>query len=177
MFRLALALTLLPLPALAVGEVEDGTPPETTETTTECTAPQVWDATTRTCVNPKDSRLDDDTRFRAAREYAWTGQPEAALAVLAAMGEGDSDRVLTYRAFATRKSGDIEGGLALYARALAVNPDNLLARSYLGMAYVEIGAADEAQAELDEIRARGGRGTWAEAALARSIAQGNTIGY
>jgi tetratricopeptide (TPR) repeat protein len=179
MTRLALVLALLPLPAFAVGDQfdEEETPPVPTETTVKCVAPQVWDMTTKACVDPKDARLDDDTLYRAAREYAWAGQPEAALTVLSAMAEGDTDRVLTYRAFASRKAGRIEEGLALYAQALALNPGNLLARSYLGMAYVEIGAAAEAQAQLDEIRARGGVGTWPEIALAEAIATGETIGY
>jgi thioredoxin-like negative regulator of GroEL len=175
----ALALALAPLPALAIGgqSDEEEAPPVPTETTVKCTAPQVWDMTTKACKDPKDARLDDDTRYRAAREYAWAGQPGAALTVLAAMTEGNTDRVLTYRAFASRKAGRIEDGLALYAEALAVNPGNLLARSYLGMAYVEIGATAEAQAQLDEIRARGGAGRWPELALAEAIATGMTTGY
>lgn len=93
------------------------------------------------------------------------------------MQEGESDRVLTYRAFALRKAGQIEAGLAGYADALAANPDNILARSYLGQLYVEMAEMDLARAELAEIRIRGGRGSWAETALAEAIATGRTLDY
>lgn len=179
MKRLILAFALLPFPAFAVGDQfdEEQAPPVPTETTVKCTAPQIWDMATKSCVDPKDARLDDDARYSAAREYAWAGQPDAALTVLSTMSEGETDRVLTYMAFASRKAGRIEDGLALYAEALAINPANLLARSYLGMAYVEIGAYAEAEDQLDEIRARGGAGTWPEIALAEAIATGETTGY
>lgn len=178
MIRLALALCLAPLPAFAVGETDDyDAPPAPTETTIRCEAPQVWDMGSKACVDPKDARLDDDRRYQAAREYAWAGQPEAALDVLAAMAEGETDRVLTYMAFASRKAGRLGEGLVLYARALALNPDNHLARSYLGMAYAEIGALPQAEAQLAEIRARGGAGGWPEVALARVIVGDRDIGY
>lgn len=173
---LALAATLLAPPALAAGGNDDA-PPTATQTSKDCTKDQIWDEKSKTCIEAKDSRFNDDTRYRAVRELAWAGQPERALAVLATMGEGDSDRVLTYRAFALRKSGQIEAGLLGYARALQVNPDNILARSYLGQLYVEMAEIDLARAELDQIRARGGSGGWAELALADAIATGRTLNY
>ncbi len=172
----ALVLAAFPSAALAVGD-EQPTPPEPTPTSTQCTKAQVWDEKTKACVDAQSGQLDDDTRFRAARELAWAGQPEAALVVLAAMQEGDSDRVLTYLGFANRKAGRLELGLALYDRALAQNPDNILARSYLGQALVEMNEIDLAAVQLSEIRARGGVGTWAETALATAIRTGDTFGY
>lgn len=167
---------LLTGPGYAAGS-EDSAPPQPTQTSKDCTKDQIWDEETKTCLEAKDSRFDDDTRMKAVRELAWSGQPERALAVLAAVTEGETDRVLTYRAFALRKSGEVEAGLALYARALQVNPDNLLARSYLGQLYVEMVEIDLARAELNEIRTRGGKGTWAELALANAIRTGRTLNY
>jgi len=172
----ALALAMLPSAALAVGD-EEPTPPQPTPTSTQCTKAQVWDEKTRTCVDAQSGQLDDDTRFRAVRELAWAGQPENALIVLAAMGEGESDRVLTYLGFAHRKAGRLEQGLAHYDMALAQNPDNVLARSYLGQALVEMNEIALASAQLAEVRARGGAGTWAETALATAIETGVTAGY
>lgn len=172
----ALLLCALPLAALAAGGVESD-PPEPTPTSTQCTKAQVWDEKTRTCVDAQSGRLDDEARFRAARELAWAGRPEEALVVLAAMREGKSDRVLTYLGFAHRKAGRLELGLANYDRALARNPDNLLARSYLGQALVEMFELSLADDQLREIRARGGAGTWAETALATAIETGETFGY
>lgn len=177
---LSLALGLAALiavpPALAAGS-GDATPPTPTQTSKDCTKAQIWDEESKTCIDAKDSRLDDDTRMQAVRELAWAGQPDRALEVLRAVTEGDSDRVLTYRAFALRKAGQIEAGLQGYAHALRVNPDNILARSYLGQLYVEMAELDLARAELDEIRSRGGRGTWAETALAEAIRTGRTLRY
>jgi tetratricopeptide (TPR) repeat protein len=171
-----LLLSALPFAAFAAGS-DDTAPPTPTETTTECKEGEVWDEKTKACIAPEDARLDDDTRFKAVRELAYAGRPEDALRVLASMTEGDTDRVLTYLGFANRKAGRLEEGLAYYAQALAVNPDNILARSYLGQAYVDMGEMQLASAELDQIRARGGMGSWAEASLSQALATGRTISY
>lgn len=169
-------LALLPFAAFAAGS-NDSAPPVKTETTTKCEEGLVWDEATKTCVAANDARLDDDTRFKAVRELAYAGRPEEALKVLATMTEGDTDRVLTYRAFANRKAGRLEEGMALYEQALAQNPDNILARSYMGQALVGMGEIDLARAQLNEIDARGGEGTWAMASLAEAIETGLTTNY
>lgn len=173
----ALALAcLLPSAALAIGDIDE-MPPVPTETTQKCEGVQVWDPVKAACVNPQGASLDNDTLYRAVRELAWAGRPADALAVLDAMTEGETDRVLTYRGFAMRKAGDWEGGRAMYDRALAQNPDNILARSYLGQGLVEHGDMAAAMDQLFEIRARGGSRTWAEISLARAITTGKTTNY
>jgi tetratricopeptide (TPR) repeat protein len=172
----AILVSLLPTVAFAVGN-NVNEPPAPTPTSTECTGAQVWDETTKTCVDAKSGRLDDDALFRAVRELAWAGRPEDALGVLAAMQEGESDRVLTYLGFAHRRAGRLEEGLVWYDRALRRNPDNLLARSYLGQTYVQLYEMDLARAQLTEIRARGGAGGWPETALRLAIETGETPGY
>ncbi len=152
-------------------------PPKETKTSTECTGGQVWDEATKTCTEAKSGALDNDTLYRAVRELAWAGRPEDALTVLSAMTEGETDRVLTYKGFANRKAGRLEEGLAYYDAALTKNPDNLLTRSYLGQALVEMGEMQLAQAQLDEIRARGGEGHWPATALQKAIATGQTYSY
>ncbi len=169
-------LSALPFAAFAAGS-DDTAPPTPTETTAECKDGEVWDEKTKACIAPEDARLDDDTRFKAVRELAYAGRPEDALRVLASMTERESDRVLTYLGFANRKAGRLEEGLAFYAQALAVNPDNILARSYLGQAYVDMGEMQLASAELDQIRTRGGMGSWAEASLSQALATGQTTSY
>lgn len=171
-----LLLTSLPFAAYAVGS-DDTTPPVPTETTQTCADGQVWDEAAQKCKNPQDASLGDDTRFGAVRELAYAGRYEDAKRVLAAMQEGETDRVLTYLGFLTRKSGDMAGGMAYYARALDVNPNNILARSYMGQALVEQGEVAAAARQLDEIRRRGGEGTWAEASLALAVGSGQTLNY
>lgn len=171
-----LLMTVLALPVFAAGS-DDPAPPTPTQTSKDCTKDQIWDEKTKTCIAAEDSSFNDDTRYDAVRELAWSGQPERALLVLATMSEGQSDRVLTYLGFAHRKAGRIEEGLAFYDKALAQNPDNRLARSYLGQLYVEMNELQLAALQLDEIRARGGAGTWAETALAQAITTGKTLNY
>ena len=172
----AAALSLLPFAAFAAGS-DDTEPPPATQTSTDCVKGQVWDESTKSCVDADSGQLDNDTRFRAVRELAWAGRPEDALIVLSAMTEGQTDRVLTYVGFANRKAGRMAEGLAAYEAALALNPDNILCRSYLGQAYVELGEIELAELQLDEIRARGGSGLWAETSLESAIETGETHDY
>lgn len=170
------ALLSLPTTAFAVG-ADDPAPPTPTKTTSECKDGLIWDEDAKSCVAPKESRLDDDTLYRAAREFAYAGAFDHAIGALDAMDDQTDDRVLTYRGFTARKTGDAEAALGYYAAALEKNPDNLLARSYLGMAYIAMGDAARARAELAEIRVRGGRMTWPEIALREALRSGRLTAY
>ena len=83
----------------------------------------------------------------------------------------------TQRGFVHRKLGDAELGNAYYRQAIAQNPDNLLARSYMGQGFVASGDLVAAKAQLTEIRTRGGRNTWAELALRMAIETGQGSTY
>jgi cytochrome c-type biogenesis protein CcmH/NrfG len=67
--------------------------------------------------------------------------------------------------------------MAYYALALTLNPDNMLVRSYMGQALVEQGDIAAAARQLDEIRMRGGTGTWAEISLAHAVGTGQSLNY
>ncbi len=176
MRALFLALLLLvPAPSLAVGG-EDSAPPTPTETTTQCETGQIYDEATETCADPEEAHFDDDTRYLAARELAYAARFDDARRVLAAMDPAD-DRTLTYLGFIARKTGDLAAAERAYQAALAVNPDNLLARSYMGQGYAEAGRTDAARAQLTEIRTRGGRGTWAEISLRLALESGTGPSY
>ncbi len=173
---LTAALILTPAMALAVGGLDD-TPPTTTSTTTECEGTQVWDEKTETCVDAKESSLNDADRYDAVRELAYAGALERARGILDSFDNPSDDGRLTYLGFVTRKMGDLEGGMAYYQAALAQNPDNLLARSYLGQAYLIQGDAMAARDQLREIRARGGRETWAARSLELTLRGGPAPAY
>ena len=64
-----------------------------------------------------------------------------------------------------------------YEQAIAANPDNMLARSYMAQGFVAEGRTDEAIAQWREIKARGGEGSWAEASLRKAIRTGMTYSY
>lgn len=173
---LAAALVFAPHLALAAGS-DDSEPPTPTETTTECAEGTVWDEKTKACIKAEDSSLNDDQRYDAVRELAYAGRHDEALAILATMTEGETSRVMTYQGFLLRQTGRIEEGIAAYERAIALNPQNILARSYYGQLLVQMDEQQLAQAQLDQIRANGGQGTWAETALAAAITTGVTYTY
>lgn len=179
-----LLLMILPGFAFAAGGNGTGTggttwtnPPASTNTTKTCKGVKVWDAKTKACVNPKKSQLDQDTLMGAVRELAYAGRPGDAQGVLRLMKDQNDDLVLTYWGFTSRKMGKGDLARAYYIHALTRNPDNILARSYMGQGLVAQGRIDEAIIQLQEIRARGGTGTWAEVSLHKAISTGQTYNY
>ena len=173
---LAVALALAPQFALAAG-TEDTAPPKPTETTTECAKGEVWDEKTKACIKAEDSSLNDDQRFGAVRELAYAGRNDEAMAILATMTEGETSRVMTYQGFLLRQTGHIEDGIAAYERAIAMNPANILARSYYGQLLVQMDELAMAEDQLTQIRAHGGAGTWAEQSLQTAIKTGVTYTF
>lgn len=177
-----LLLMILPGFAFAAGGDDSGgstwtNPPKTTKTTKDCRGIKVWDDKTKKCVNPRDSHLDQDTLIGAVRELAYAGRIKDAQGVLLAMQDQDDDLVLTYWGFTNRKLGKGDLARVYYTRAITRNPDNILARSYMGQGLVTEGRVGEARAQLREIRARGGAGTWAETSLSEAIRTGTTYNY
>ncbi|NIZ10280.1 tetratricopeptide repeat protein [Pseudooceanicola sp. HF7] len=161
---LAMAAFLLPMAAQAVGS-DDDTPPEPTESTTECADGMVWDADAQSCVTAtKDSLLDTD-RLKAAHELAYHGRAGSALMVLAALDSPRTSQAQTLYGFSQRKLGNMAQAMVHYQAALATDPDNILARSYMGQGLIQSGDLTGALRQLREIEARGGTGTWAHAAL------------
>jgi tetratricopeptide (TPR) repeat protein len=169
----ALLLAATTSPALAVLEEDRrerlDPPPETTPTVTLCRDGKVWDDAVDGCVAPESSSLDDDRLFAAARALAYAGRYDDALKVAGSMRDAEDPRALTVRGFALRRSGQVYEGLALYAAALARDPDFGLTRAYLGLYFVETGQHEAAAEQLAEIVARGGEGTWPHAVLADAL--------
>lgn len=161
-------LVIAPFMAHAVG-TETPSTPTTTETTTECTDGQVWDEEKEECVDPQGAGLDDDTLFDAARELAFDGQFEHAITVLYQAQNRNDPRILNYLGYSHRHAGRIDVAMGYYHQALKIDPSYNLARSYMGQALALSGNLEAAEDQLLEIRARGGTGTWAEAALENAL--------
>ena len=177
MFRvLAFSLVAAPSFVLAAGSPEPSAPTPT-ETTTVCEEGYIFDEATQACtVLQQDSFLNDDQAYDAVRELAYAGRYDDAQLLLASMDQ-DDDRVQTYWGFTHRKMGNMDAAMVAYNAALTTNPDNILARSYMGQAFVTEGAVDLAYAQLQEINARGGAGTWAAQSLEGAIRTGVTYSY
>ena len=143
----------------------DDTPPTTTRTTTECTDGQIYDEATKACVDADQKSFNDDQRYDAVRELAYSGAYDRALAVIEGAERPDDPRFLNYRGFIQRKQGNMAEAVAFYTAALEKDPDYLLARSYLGQGLAASGDIAGARGQLQEISARGGRESWAYASL------------
>ena len=128
-------------------------------------------------MSAEESSLNQDGLYDAVRELAYAGRIEDAQAVLSTMSDQTSARVLTYWGFTHRKLGNRALANAYYDQAIAQNPDNLLARSYMGQGFVEEGQFGLAMIQWKEIRARGGANTWPEAALRQALETGATTSY
>lgn len=176
MFR-AILITAFLAPGLAFAKGGDDKPPKPTQTTKNCQAGKIWDKRSSRCVRVKSEVFDDDTLYQAVRELAYAGRLQDAQTVLSAMSDQGEDRVLTYWGFTHRKMGDVATGMTFYEQAIAANPANILSRSYMGQAFVEMGDMGAAREQLQEIRAHGGAGTWAEQSLAQAIQSGSTYNY
>lgn len=172
---LAVALTV-PTLAFAAGS-GDSSPPKTTKTSTDCKAGEIFDKASKTCVDAQSGSLDDDLRYDAVRELAYAGQYDRALLVLSSMSDQASSPVLTYRGFIARKTGDMDAAMDFYTAALQADADNILARSYMGQAFLTLDDRSAAEEQLAEIRKRGGRNTWAEASLKLALQSGKTLSY
>ena len=95
------------------------------------------------CVKAQ-SYLDMEQLYEEGRALALAGDYDDALALLGAADQGDA-MVLTMIGYSKRKSGALHEGIGYYYRALAIDPDNVNTREYLGEGYVAMGRLDLAQ--------------------------------
>ncbi|MCX7565056.1 hypothetical protein OS189_01700 [Sulfitobacter sp. F26169L] len=168
---LAAALSIfLPLSAFAASD--ETAPPKKPK----CESGFVYDKKTKSCVSSNGHSLDTDSLYQQVRALAYVERYEDAQTLLAQMPAND-DRTLTYLGFTHRKTGNVAAANLYYSRALAQNPANILARSYMGQGLVEDGDISAALKQLRAIRSHGGTGTWAEASLRTAIATGQTFNW
>jgi tetratricopeptide (TPR) repeat protein len=101
--------------------------------------------------------LDIDSIYETGRDLAKMGRYEEAITLLTPASASGDKRVFNYLGYSWRKSGDIEKGLVFYGKALAIDPDYVLVREYLGEALIQKGDIAGAKAQLQEIAARCGQ--------------------
>src|SRR5262245_21395053 len=86
-------------------------------------AAKVWKA--GKCVSQSSDALSDEDRARAGRQLARDGRYQEAIAVLETIADKNDARVLTYLGYSHRKLGDVDLGISLYLKALAIDPENI----------------------------------------------------
>jgi tetratricopeptide (TPR) repeat protein len=174
--------------ALAFGGDATPTPPpqsgHSTTTTNQNAGPppvdcvktkgQGWtyDYTKKTCV--KVQAMNDPSLYESGRQLALAGHYQDALDLLDRISDKNDAMVLTMIGYSTRKLGDLSGGIAIYYKALAIDPNNVNTREYLGEGYLAAGRVDLAEAELDKLQTLCGTTCVQYQALSRALA-GDTV--
>ena len=149
------------------------------------TCPEGFEVTTDEATGEKNCKLKSsglirelpaadwagaEPAFVEAAVLAHSGEYERAIEAFTALGRPDDAYVLNYLGFASRKLGRTEEALAYYHRALAIRPDYVRVREYLGEGYVALGRIGEARGQLTLIAAECGTGCEEYRALAAAIA-------
>jgi tetratricopeptide (TPR) repeat protein len=133
----------------------------------------IYDFVKKTCVRQTalDDQLHQDQRlYQQGRSLALAGDYRGALGKLGAIADQEDPAVLTMIGFATRKLGRLDEGIAIYNRALAIDPANLDTHEYLGEGYIAAGRVDLAEAELDALAKLCSTGCEQYRALEKAIA-------
>jgi tetratricopeptide (TPR) repeat protein len=171
MISAAAALILgLSAPAFAAGSSGSG---DSSATDHGCKNGEVWNKTKKKCEKAESGILPDEDLYQQGRSLAKKGYYDWALTVFAVIQNQDDPRVLNYIGYSHRKAGRLDIGIAYYRKALAINPNFVLAREYLGEGYVAAGRVDLAEIELAEIATRCGTACEEYVDLAKAIAEAN----
>jgi len=120
--------------------------------TPSCNTGYVWNTKTGKCEKKTSSNIDDKSLYTQGRDLALAGRYQEALDSLQAVKNQDS-MVLTMIGYSLRHMGNYDQGVAYYAKALAIDPNNVNTHEYLGEAYAEKGKLDLAKAELVKVEA------------------------
>ncbi len=136
----------------------------------DCTKGEVWDKKKQKCLKAESGVLPDAELYEQGRALAKEGNYDWALQVLAAIENQNDPNVLNYIGYSNRKAGRLEIGITFYRKALAIDPNFVLAREYLGEGYVAAGRIDLAKLELAEIAKRCGATCQEYVDLAEAIA-------
>ena len=108
------------------------------------------------CVKATAGIIPDDELYAQGWLLAKTGEYDWALSAFNAMTDKQKPEVLTMIGYSNRKAGRLEVAVSYYDQALALQPDFVRAREYLGEGYVAAGRLDLAKVQLNEIALRAG---------------------
>ena len=166
-FSIIIAIAIGIFPANETLAAGSGSP-----TTTEKSCKKkgmVFDKTKKKCIEASRGMFDDDTLFLSTRNLAYDGKFDQAIHLLQLAENQDDPRILNFLGFSNRKKGRLTIALSYYERALEIDPNYILARSYMGQGMVADGNMVGAKEQLAEIRDRGRADSWAYTMLENAI--------
>lgn len=169
-FKKSLLAALVMGAAFAYAQAVQAAGGDSDDPPNRCKTGYVWSASKGKCVKVNSS-IDDEELYEQGEKLALHGYYEDAIEVLKASKNQNDPRVLNYIGYSFRKLGQLDKGIRYYAKALAIDPDYVRAREYLGEGYVAAGKLDEARQQLSEIERRCGTGCEEYQQLARVIAE------
>lgn len=162
---LAASLALLPVTSIAAssggGGGSSNSMPSTSPKKMKCKKGEVVRTVTmngmkkKKCVKATAGIIPADEMYEQGNALALGGDYDWALEVLALADQNDP-RVLNMQGYSHRKAGRLDVAVGFYQRALAMNPDFVRAREYLGEGYAAAGKLDLAKLQLAEIEKRCG---------------------
>ena len=120
---------------------------------------------------PHRTDATQDEIYNAAYWMNRSGQFATALDILKLAKDRNDPRILNETGYATRKLGNVEAARGFYRRALAIDPDYVFARAYMGEALLTQGDLTAAGEQLREISQRCGTSCTAYSHLAEHIAK------
>lgn len=165
---LAGALVSGPAPVSAMGD-----DPPTTKSKIVCKKGYVYSKKKKRCVRQKTEIVPDRALIEQGWALAYQGEYQRALDLFQLVADKNDPKALNGLGFSHRKLGRLDRGIAYYQQAIAIDPDYLLAREYLGEGYVKAGKIDLAKAQLTEIKQRCGTSCKEYRLLARAISTGS----
>jgi tetratricopeptide (TPR) repeat protein len=160
--------------AAADAATRPGTAPSGTSQVKKCKKGEIWNKRKKKCQKVGASLVPDDEMIWQGRELALAGEFDWAIDVLSAVRDKSNPEALNYLGYANRKAGRLDAGIAYYQKALAIDPNYVLVREYLGEGYVSAGKIELAKDQLNEIGKRCGTGCEEYADPAEAIAKSKT---
>jgi tetratricopeptide (TPR) repeat protein len=125
-------------------------------TTSKCSQFKAKSAEWKKCVKGGRSAMNNEELYAAGYALAKNGDYADALEFLNAGTDKKDVRFLTMIGYSTRKLGKVDEGMGYYMQALALDPNSVTTREYLGEAYLQKKDLASAQSQLAEIQNRCG---------------------
>ncbi len=137
--------------------LRDPSTPPSTRLKKKCPKGKVYRGKLKKCVVKTSEALTDSELYTAGYRLAKSKQYKEALDTFSLIKNKERAQVLTFIGFSTRKLGKVDEGINFYMKALALDPNYVEAREYLGEGFLQKGEPEKAKEQLAEIEKRCGK--------------------